>query len=1471
MNLNFNLTIVKIINFVVVAITFFVPFELYCQTSNITQGCVPLQVNFTPPAGSGGFYWDFDDGASANIPNPTNTFTFPGTFVVEFKATAAGPVVGTVTINVYPKPEPTILAIGATKGCLPLPVNFLANVNLPAGITVNNYTWTYGEGSSGAGQNVNFVYNTPGIFNVSIGIQTNSPSCNNTVTYPNFVGVSNPIANFSTNPNPASSCTAPLIVSFTNTTSSAIPATYAWDMGNGNTFSTLNPPTQTYTTLGTTQAQLTITDTNNCVKTISKPISIGTPVAAFNAPDTICINTPVIFTNTSSAGILFWNFGATASIPTSPFFSPTNTFNATGIVNVQLTVTAPGGACNSVVSHPIFVEDPIVTVSNVPFGQCDTHAVFTYTANSTANIINYQWVFDDEDQTSILANPTVTYNIADTTYYKRISRYVNGYLVYTTNGGCSDTVFFKDTIHWVGARFMPDKYHGCAPLTINFSDSTLSDFPITNYHYEYGDGTSANFNSASAINTHTYSTPGIYPVVLTANNNIGCSNKSDTIWIEVGQIIPLNFTFTPATICPGQTVNMTNLTPSIFPDSIDGWHFSSDGELLSSCQENPNGSFVFDDSVGIFDITLTADYNGCLSSLTQSNALTVLGPIAGFDWFYNCSDTMDVAFVNQSQGFSSFLWDFGDGNTSTVNNPIHSYSNTGDYNVKITAINNSTGCPVSIDSTFVHIRKIKASFGTNGIICGGVTSPWDATASEDVYTACNRGYKWIFSDTTIRPCTTGDALSDLIANQSGAQTLTLVVTDINGCTDTATTNFIVYNIAANFSISDSIICAPNSVQCTDLTVADAALATWEWSFPDSLSSISQNPNHLFASILPTLPFLPEINFVVTDIHGCSDTISKSLDFYFPTSVLSIAPFSGHVCAGSPVQFSSTNFTSQGSSLTFAWNFGDGAIGTGQNTSHIYTVDTTVIVQVIYTEISSGCKDTNSVTIDVQEYPIAAIGADVDTLPALCSPQLINFSDNSSGASPITSTNWSFSNGLSSSSLNPAFTFNSGSYTATLISSTSYNCKDTAYRIFKVIGPAADFVMDTNYICLGDPIQFTIVDSTEVGGYSWDFGDGTYDSNVSPISHNYIFIPPSGQTVAKLTVFGAGGVCPSTSEKTVFIREVIAGFSRNGELDTTICMGDPLVISNTSLNANVYNWNFGNGTTSVTNATTFDVNYTTADTFLIYLDVYNVQYGCRDTIEKSVIVFNRPVFNAIGDTVCLGNLAQLYIDSTNINYTYLWTPSTGLNDPNLFNPTANLTSTVEYAITVLDIISDCPTSDSASVIIIQPLANIIWDTTIVVGDSALLPISNQNGFVNFVWTPSTGLSCNQCTNPTHQGLEDITYTVFMEDILGCSSASGTFVINIFPETFIDLPTTFTPNGDGVNDIIYLRGWGIKEVIYFQIFNRWGELIFESFNLNNGWDGYYKGVLQNNDTYTYKAKVNTWRNEDKEAAGFINLMR
>ncbi|HET6225856.1 MAG TPA: T9SS type B sorting domain-containing protein, partial [Bacteroidia bacterium] len=199
-----------------------------------------------------------------------------------------------------------------------------------------------------------------------------------------------------------------------------------------------------------------------------------------------------------------------------------------------------------------------------------------------------------------------------------------------------------------------------------------------------------------------------------------------------------------------------------------------------------------------------------------------------------------------------------------------------------------------------------------------------------------------------------------------------------------------------------------------------------------------------------------------------------------------------------------------------------------------------------------------------------------------------------------------------------------------------------------------------------------------------------------------------------------------------------------------------------------------------------------------------------------------------------------------------------------------TTSITYTVSVKDA-NSCVTQVPTELYVIPPLVDIKYDTTIIVGDTIHLPISNKGGSVKFTWTPTDGLSCLQCTRPTVHPLNDIIYNVHMEDIKKCTTADGVFSIHVKPLTFIKVPTTFTPNGDGNNDIIYVKGWGIKDLISFQIYNRWGELVFETSELSEGWNGYYKDVLQNNDVYTYKVVALDYFDKQQELQGHINLMR
>ncbi len=127
-------------------------------------------------------------------------------------------------------------------------------------------------------------------------------------------------------------------------------------------------------------------------------------------------------------------------------------------------------------------------------------------------------------------------------------------------------------------------------------------------------------------------------------------------------------------------------------------------------------------------------------------------------------------------------------------------------------------------------------------------------------------------------------------------------------------------------------------------------------------------------------------------------------------------------------------------------------------------------------------------------------------------------------------------------------------------------------------------------------------------------------------------------------------------------------------------------------------------------------------------------------------------------------------------------------------------------------------------------------------------------------------------PIFNGTVTANYIETIADVRGCFVAHSTFEIIVKPLASMDVPTAFTPNGDGTNEIVYVGGWGLKSLNYFRIYNRWGELVFESNDLLVGWDGTYKGVPQNIETYVYQASANTYiGTEPITKKGYIKLLR
>ena len=245
----------------------------------------------------------------------------------------------------------------------------------------------------------------------------------------------------------------------------------------------------------------------------------------------------------------------------------------------------------------------------------------------------------------------------------------------------------------------------------------------------------------------------------------------------------------------------------------------------------------------------------------------------------------------------------------------------------------------------------------------------------------------------------------------------------------------------------------------------------------------------------------------------------------------------------------------------------------------------------------------------------------------------------------------------------------------------------------------------------------------------------------------------------------------------------------------------------------------------------------------------------------------PLISTIGhDTIiCVGSVAQLTAGG---GTSYSWSPAEALSDANSATPVATPSQTTLYTVIVSD---DLCYEDTLQVLVSlsTPFINAGNDASVVSGSPYQLNATGSNG--SFSWSPSTYLSCANCPDPVATPQTSITYTVTVTDSIGCvASDEITLTVGCDAEE-IFIPNAFTPDNNGHNDVLFVRSTGLIDINYFRIFDRWGKIIFESGDINNGWDGTYNNQLMPPGVYLYTMKATCGNNEVIEKQGNITLIK
>lgn len=535
-----------------------------------------------------------------------------------------------------------------------------------------------------------------------------------------------------------------------------------------------------------------------------------------------------------------------------------------------------------------------------------------------------------------------------------------------------------------------------------------------------------------------------------------------------------------------------------------------------------------------------------------------------------------------------------------------------------------------------------------------------------------------------------------------------------------------------------------------------------------------------------------------------------------------------ICFPDVVQF--VNNSTGGN--TYLWNFGDGNTSTDFAPAHTYTQGGTFTVSMIMTDVY-GCSQADTAAIVITS--VATPQASVEPIQPICpgaNVQLV--------ASEGTSYEWFPAVGLSSTTVQNPIATPPGPMTYFVVVTTDCG-SDTASVDVTFADPQGATLPDTT-VCLGSSV---LLGATGGVSYLWSPAATLND----PTSATPLASPTDTTTYSVLITTVEG--CEILGSLTV---NVVFAPPSPVLSDTTLCTGASVLLSGPD--ADSHSWAGGGGIASVNAQST---QITPGGSGYFWVTATNTCGSIVDSVFIQLVSVNA---QAWPDTlICPGNPVPLIATG---GVAYEWSPQDGLNNASIADPVATVTEPTTFTVVVTDALGCIGTASATIGLLPPPVVQAGADQLIDPWGQALLQAFG-NG--TFQWSPSESVQCDTCAQTWAQPSESTEYTVTLTAGNGCTATARILVI-LNGSLFV--PNTFTPNGDGVNDLFGAWGTEIAE-LRLMIFNRWGEMIFESNDMNSRWNGTYNGVPSPIDTYVWKVEATELSGYKRSAIGHVNLVR
>ena len=1448
-----------------------------------SSGCSPLLVHFVadmPNADS--YLWDFGNGNISAQSNPANTYNNGGVYTVQLIVVKnSDSDTSTQTIIVYNNPVAGFSVVGATEGCTTFNVDFQNNSSWTDGQIVEYY-WSFGNGNvyySGTANNASTSYFYEGVYSVALSVE-DVHGCTDNIEMTNLITVhQSPHASFIGIP--VVGCQVPMDVVFTNNSTGAGPMLFSWDFGNGSTSSQANP-TNTYSSFGNFSVSLVVTDVNACTaqKEYIDYVLIHPVQVDFSFPDTVCFNQGYAAQNFSTGGnISQWEYGSQSNSN----FSPTLTFSQPGNVLLSLTVSL-NGQCATTVSQNVFVDHTIADFTMDPDPICDIPIEVQFQnqsySNNTSGPVQYNWSIEDYGSTNAI-DTSITFVYDPVDLFVKYHSY-SVVLSAQSDFGCTnirvDSVyfFFPDTC------FQNSENSGCIPFEYYIENCTEYNHPsdsIISWNWDFGNGDSSMLYSPGV---YTYVDTGIFNISAVATTQAGCEFTFDDE-VYVGDIQnPVPIASFPDTLCASDYVSIGNQSTQVpYLDYQNIFVFEPDSELFFYYPPFPyNDSSIetlFLDT-GYQSVYYTVAQYGCWAPLASVGSVYTLGPVIQGAKSLNCNfpDTylfsLDQSVTDNFIEVDSFYWDFGDGSAfySSSTSVTHTYQITpAYYNVALKAFNFTTGCDYTSTMIVNPCNPDPVIVADTTIICAGDTVFFDPMLSSQYDTSYFMFFKGFFDwnfddgktytyipDTIFRTDTLTYGAIAHIFTEPGTYNVRMRIITFNGCFAETYKAIHVFRPDPVIVPQPQVACEPYEFYLLNLTQPDTPIVSWVWDFNNGQTSNDMQPDTIQYSNPGT--YYPIVH--TEDVLGCQSSAAIELVASDPVAAFDVVtPF---LCLSDSLLLLNTSITYT-DDPDFNWTFGDGTVDSTFDGIHFYNTPGTYGLGLYLND--GGCVDSLFLADTIVVIPDTfSILPDYDNTS--CTPVIANFTT----SLPENDFNYSWSiDGYISSDHEAGYFFNTaGVHTISLTINTSTGCILSDTFKIELYSASLDLDLSDNSICLGENIIFTVSDTDNIEGFWIDFGDGQGVQDLMVVDHDYLIAPINGNLYPSVYYWSHDSLCLGVLADSIFILNVGGDFSRGlNDADSLVCEDENIQFFGTPINANEYFYDFDDGIYSY--ALNPEHVFSDPGIFDVVFNVYNSTYNCTVPIIKPIIVNPLPEVNVFPDTlICLGDSVWLFSSGAE---SYEWLN----NYHQIQSDTSSLVfpeQTTWYKVLGVDT-NTCKNIDSALVEVAgNPVINLV-DTFIIIGEEYNLEGEAQE-FVQYNWTPFENLLNPYSYNPVFTPDSAQYFFVEASSWAGnqlCMALVDSFLIDVIYQFSADVPNAFTPNGDQINDVLFVDGSGIKQLLEFRIYNRWGQEVFFSDDLLMGWNGRYRGMDQPVDTYVYTLKVLTLQDIVLSKTGSFMLLR